>query len=82
MSSLNINRTLLQVIAVLLFLPVLGLGQAHERTIKKVSWRTEPIKIVRLKTKGKPIEVGKKFIEDEDIQLIGYRQIRDAMRKG
>jgi predicted glycoside hydrolase/deacetylase ChbG (UPF0249 family) len=24
----------------------------------------------------------KKFIEDEDIQLIGYRQIRDAMRKG
>jgi len=24
----------------------------------------------------------KKFIEGEDIQLIGYRQIRDAMRKG
>jgi len=24
----------------------------------------------------------KKFIESEDIHLIGYRQIRDAMRKG
>jgi hypothetical protein len=24
----------------------------------------------------------KKFIADEDIHLIGYRQIRDAMRKG
>lgn len=50
----------------LLFLPVLGVGQGHERTINKVSWRTEPIKIVRLKTKGKPIELGKKFIEDDE----------------
>ena len=68
MSSLNINKTLLQVIAVavLLFLPVLGVGQGHERTINKVSWRTEPIKIVRLKIKGKPIELGKKFIEDDE----------------
>jgi hypothetical protein len=24
----------------------------------------------------------KKFIEQEDIKLIGYRQVRDAMRNG
>jgi len=64
--SLNANKMFLQLFGLFLLVPLLGFGQGHERTINKVSWRTEPIKIVRLKTKGKPIELGKKFIEDDE----------------
>jgi hypothetical protein len=40
--------------------------QGQERLIEKESWRNEPIQIVKLKTKGKDIELGKKFLEVDD----------------
>lgn len=40
--------------------------EQQERLIEKESWRNEPIKIVKLKTKGKDIELGKKFLEEDD----------------
>jgi hypothetical protein len=45
---------------------VAGLGQEQDRVVDKESWRTEPIKIIKLKTMGKPIELGKKFSGDEN----------------
>lgn len=41
-------------------------AQKQERTIKKYSWRHEPIKIDKLKVKGKQIELGQNFLEDDD----------------
>lgn len=41
-------------------------GQARERLIGKISWKTEPIKIQKLQAKSGEIEIGKKFVEDED----------------
>lgn len=63
---LNMNKIFLKLVGVLLISPVLDFGQGHERTIAKMSWRSEPIKIVKLTTKGKTIEIGKKFIEDDE----------------
>jgi hypothetical protein len=41
-------------------------AQAQDRMIEKISWRAEPIKIQKLETRGRPIEMGKKFAEDDD----------------
>jgi hypothetical protein len=38
--------------------------------IDKIPWRTEPIKVLKLKTKNKNVELGKRFSE-EDNWLIG-----------
>lgn len=40
--------------------------QKQERTIKKYSWRNEPIKIDKLKVKGKHVGLGQNFLEDDD----------------
>ena len=66
MWSLKVDKTFLKLLGLLLFSPVLGFGQGQERTISKVSWRTELVKIVRLETKGKTIEPGMKFVEEDD----------------
>ena len=66
MSSLNVSKMLLNLIGVAMLLPVSGFAQGQERVINKLSWRTEPIKILKLKTKGKPIELGKNFLEEDD----------------
>jgi len=44
----------------------IGYAQKQERMIDQISWRTEPIKILKLSTKGKRIELGKNFEEEED----------------
>jgi hypothetical protein len=41
-------------------------GQKQDRVLEKESWRNQPIKISKLKVKGKFIEAGKKFLEDDD----------------
>lgn len=56
----------LSLIAVIIFLPVLGFAQKQERVISKISWKDAPIKIDKLQTKGKTIELGKKFSEEDD----------------
>jgi hypothetical protein len=66
MSSLKVSKIFLKLVGVIIFLPVLGFAQEQERTISKMSWRTEPIKVVKVKTKGKAIELGKKFMEEDD----------------
>ncbi len=66
MSSLNVNKKFLLMASVIMFLPEPGFAQGQERKIDKLSWRNEPIKILKLKTKDYPIELGKKFIEEDD----------------
>lgn len=41
-------------------------GQVQERLIGKIPWKAEPVKIQKLGTKGNEIEIGKKFVEDDD----------------
>jgi hypothetical protein len=57
---------LVKVLALTALMPLMTLAQSHERTIDKLSWRTEPIKIVQVKTKGKTVAIGKKFEEEDD----------------
>ena len=66
MSFANTSLTFLKLITIIAFLSAFAFGQGQERLIDKMSWRTEPIKILKLETKGKQIELGKKFIEDDD----------------
>jgi hypothetical protein len=51
-----------------LLLPVFAVAQeAQERTIKKTHWRSgEPVKIAKLKIKGRPVGIDQKFLEDDD----------------
>ena len=42
------------------------MAQQDERLLDKLSWKTEPIKIVRIKTKAKTVELGRKFYADDD----------------
>ena len=58
--------TLLLALMAIILLPAIVSAQEQERVIDKLSWRTEPIKIIKLKTKGKAVELGKKFSEKED----------------
>ena len=41
-------------------------GQSKERLLEKGTFRKEAIRVVSMKAKGKPIESGKKFVEDDD----------------
>src|SRR5918911_580929 len=66
MFSFNIGKMFLKLISVIMFLPVIGLAQGQGRVIDKISWRHEPVEIVKLKTKGKAIELGQTFLEDDD----------------
>jgi hypothetical protein len=66
MSSLKVGKMFLTLASMITLLVLLGFSQKQERTVDKLSWRTEPIKILALKTKGKTIELGKQFLEDDD----------------
>jgi hypothetical protein len=54
-----ISMTLL-LAAILLPLSVFA-QQSHDRTIKKISWRNEPIKITQIKVDGAVVDFDKKF---------------------
>ena len=43
-----------------------SVAQSQPRVITKLSWRTEPVRIVKVKTKGRPIELEKSFDETDD----------------
>lgn len=60
------GSTFLKLIGGIVFLSAVGFAQGQERIISKLSWRTEPIKILKLRTKGKAIELGKKFSEEDE----------------
>lgn len=55
-----------KVIAVVAITSTMGFSQGEQRSIDKISWRFEPIRISKLKTKEKSIEFGKAFLEEED----------------
>jgi hypothetical protein len=42
------------------------LRQNQERLIKQKSWKNEPVKISKLKIKGKGFAMGQKFLEEDD----------------
>ncbi|MGI9107880.1 MAG: hypothetical protein ACR2G4_16720 [Pyrinomonadaceae bacterium] len=63
---LTMSKILMKLVGLFVFAPAFGLAQEQERAIGKISWRNEPIKIVKLKTKGKAIELGKKFSAEDD----------------
>jgi hypothetical protein len=50
----------------IVILPSIAFAQGQDRLIDKMSWPKEPIKILKLRTKGKAIELGKKFAEEDD----------------
>lgn len=50
----------------ILFLDGVAFSQQAERFIDKLSWRTEPIQIVKIKANGKSVELGRKFQAGED----------------
>lgn len=62
MSLLNNIRLLVKFVSVLVFcLPATVLGQGSLRIIDKTTWRSEPIRIQKLRSGGKVIELGKRF---------------------
>lgn len=50
----------------LLLLCTTAYSQSRDRKIDKLSWRNEPIKIVKMKTKGRIVDLAKHFDEDDD----------------
>lgn len=65
-TSSDLSKMLLKLTCLITFLPLFGFAQGQERKIDKLSWRDEPIRILSQKTKGKTIEFGKKFLEEDD----------------
>jgi hypothetical protein len=60
-----LKRLLMQVTVISCFC-VIGYPQVRDRIIEKESWRSEPIRIVKLRTKSRDIELRKKFEADDD----------------
>jgi len=71
MKSTRLPGLLLTLAGALLLLPLRGLAQEPDRVIERVPWRTEPIKVLKLKTKNKEVEFGRKFSEADD-WLVGF----------
>lgn len=66
MSRKSLAGMFLKLTGLVMFLPLVGFSQGQERIIEKISWRAEPIKILRLETKGKAVELDKHFVEKDD----------------
>lgn len=66
MSLRNVTCRLPWLISAILFVSTIGFAQGQPRKIDKMSWRTEPLKILKTKTKGRQIEIGKNFDEGDD----------------
>jgi hypothetical protein len=62
----GIVSLILKLAGMLIFLQVMTVAQEADRLIDKTSWRNEPIEVLGLKTRNRPIELGKKFAEDDD----------------
>src|SRR5712671_7399492 len=66
MSFSDVTGSILKIGAVLMVLSMTGFSQKQERSIDKMSWRTEPIRIVKLTAKDRIIVLRKQFIDDDD----------------
>lgn len=62
----KLTGLLLNVAIIVTILPAATFAQQTDRTLKKMSWRTEPIRILKVKTKNKNVELGQRFSDDDD----------------
>lgn len=61
-----IRRTTLSLLLIALSPVLVAAQQTHERTIKKLKWRSEPVTIAKIKVKGRPVGVDQNFDEEDD----------------
>ncbi|HVG19638.1 MAG TPA: hypothetical protein VNI02_11350 [Blastocatellia bacterium] len=66
MSPLKVAKVFLKLLSVIIFMITTGFSQGQERIVDKISWRTEPIEVRELKTKGRPFRLAKKFLGKDD----------------
>ena len=66
MSFVNSSKVLPKLIGVIMILWTIGYAQKQGRVIDKISWHNEPIEVQKLKTKDKPIELAREFVEEDD----------------
>ena len=66
MSFVNVSHVSIRLMALIMLLPGIGLSQAQERIIDKISWQTEPVKIIKIRTDRRTVELGKNFLEEDD----------------
>ena len=66
MSSSTKNKVFLLLACMIVCVHMPAHGQDRERLIEKIPWKTEPIKIQKLKAKAGDIEIGRKFVDDEN----------------
>jgi hypothetical protein len=50
----------------ILLLPAIAFAQQKERVLKKIERRDEPLKILKLKVKGKQVDFNQSFVTDDD----------------
>jgi len=54
-------------VSIVMLLPVSGLArQEKDRLVDKESWKTEPVKIDKVKVKNRAVELGETFTEEDD----------------
>jgi hypothetical protein len=66
-----VSSPILKVGGVIMLLSMIGFSQKPQRSIDKMSWRSEPVRIVELKAKNKTIQLQKQFVDDDDDWLNG-----------
>lgn len=60
------SQVLIMLVVGALFVNSVATAQTPERVIKKRSWRKEPVKVSKIKIKGIPVDVGRKFLDGDD----------------
>ena len=63
---MSLLKTPKLLVVLITLLPIIVMGQTPLRIIDKASWRSEPIKIQKIKTGGKVIELGRRFPAEGD----------------
>src|ERR1051325_12071288 len=66
MSFFNVSHVSLRLIALILLLPAIANSQAQERFISKLSWRTEPVEVTGLRNEHRVLQLGKRFLDEDD----------------
>ena len=66
MSVFTAENAFVRLLTLIVFLPVIALAQAPQRVVEKLSWRSEPIKIQKVRTNGTTIELGKRFPQEKN----------------
>jgi hypothetical protein len=62
----HVASSILKIGGGLILLSTIGFSQSQQRSIDKMSWQSEPVRIVKLKAKNKTIQLQKQFLDDDD----------------